>query len=63
MASKAKKKTFSVWRWYRVAMSSNVEAENVQEAAQKLSEMKYDDFNSVEDTESTDEVSIFSVTN
>lgn len=44
-------------------MSSNVEAENVQEAAQKLSEMKYDDFNSVEDTESTDEVSIFSVTN
>jgi hypothetical protein len=55
MAAKTKKKSYTVWRWYRVAMSRTVDAETLQEAAQKLSELKYDDFSTVEDTESTDE--------
>jgi len=59
MASKPKKKQYSVWRWYRVAMSKTVDAEDIQEAAQKLKELKYDDFTGVEDSESLGEENIF----
>lgn len=57
-SSKKKGQTYALWRWYRVAKSVEVTADNIQDAAQLLLDMKYDDFT---DTEALDEESIFAV--
>lgn len=44
MAAKAKQKVFTVCRDYRVQVSADVKADSIQDAAAKLSDMKYDDF-------------------
>lgn len=59
MAKTSKEKTFTVMRWYRVLQSGVVKAENLQQAAEKLENMGFDDFVSIEDTEKTDEETIF----